>query len=104
MGITFIVYGEQAGTEKIFVLNMILLLVPANEWVPIEGGLRQRVHTLNVFINDIYHEQKILRSTSAFEMYRKRFQQISPDRIVEFLVLDREFPRAIIALLLRRRP
>src|SRR2546425_6755834 len=37
----------------------------------------------------------VLRSTSAFEMYRKRFQQISPDRIVEFLVLDREFPRAM---------
>jgi uncharacterized alpha-E superfamily protein len=37
----------------------------------------------------------VLRSTSALEMYRKRFQQISPDRIVEFLVLDREFPRAI---------
>lgn len=37
----------------------------------------------------------VLRSTSAFEMYRKRFQQISPDRIVEFLVLDREFPRGI---------
>lgn len=37
----------------------------------------------------------VLRSTSAFEMYRKRFQQILPDRIVEFLVLDREFPRAI---------
>jgi uncharacterized alpha-E superfamily protein len=37
----------------------------------------------------------VLRSTSAFEMYRKRFQQISPDRIVDFLVLDREFPRAI---------
>src|SRR5215813_10722174 len=37
----------------------------------------------------------VLRSTSAFEMYRKRFQQLSPDRIVDFLVLDREFPRAI---------
>jgi uncharacterized alpha-E superfamily protein len=37
----------------------------------------------------------VLRSTSALEMYRKRFQQISPDKIVEFLVLDREFPRAI---------
>ena len=37
----------------------------------------------------------VLRSTSALEMYRKRFHQISPDRIVEFLVLDREFPRAI---------
>jgi uncharacterized alpha-E superfamily protein len=37
----------------------------------------------------------VLRSTSAFEMYRKRFQQFSPDRIVDFLVLDRDFPRAI---------
>ena len=37
----------------------------------------------------------VLRSTSALEMYRKRFQQLSPDRIGEFLVLDREFPRAI---------
>jgi uncharacterized alpha-E superfamily protein len=37
----------------------------------------------------------VLRSTSALEMYRKRFQEISPMRIVEFLVLDREFPRAI---------
>jgi uncharacterized alpha-E superfamily protein len=37
----------------------------------------------------------VLRSTSALEMYLKRFQQISPTRIVEFLVLDREFPRAV---------
>ncbi|MHB8763434.1 MAG: alpha-E domain-containing protein [Deferrisomatales bacterium] len=37
----------------------------------------------------------VLRSTSAFEMYRKRHHQISPERVVEFLVLDQEFPRAI---------
>jgi uncharacterized alpha-E superfamily protein len=37
----------------------------------------------------------VLRSTSGLEMYRKRFQEISPTRIVEFLVLDREFPRAV---------
>ena len=37
----------------------------------------------------------VLRSTSSFEMYRKRFQLILPDRIVEFLVLDGDFPRAI---------
>jgi uncharacterized alpha-E superfamily protein len=37
----------------------------------------------------------VLRSTSAFEMYRKRHQQISPERVLEFLILDREFPRAI---------
>ena len=45
----------------------------------------------------------VLRSTSAFEMYRKRFQTDSPDRIVEFLVLDREFPRAFTIASLRRR-
>jgi uncharacterized alpha-E superfamily protein len=37
----------------------------------------------------------VLRSTSGFEMYRKRHHQISPERVVDFLVLDREFPRAI---------
>lgn len=37
----------------------------------------------------------VLRSASAFEMYRKRFGRISPRRIVEFLLLDREFPRAV---------
>jgi len=52
------------------------------------------VHTVGTPYDDLMWGA-VLRSTSAFEMYRKRFQQISPDRIVEFLVLDREFPRAI---------
>jgi uncharacterized alpha-E superfamily protein len=43
----------------------------------------------------------VLRSTGGFEMYRKRYQQISPDRVVEFLVLDREFPRAIQRCVIR---
>ena len=43
----------------------------------------------------------VLRSASAFEMYRKRHGRISPERIVEFLVLDREFPRAIQYCLMR---
>lgn len=38
----------------------------------------------------------VLRSVSAFEMYRKRFHGVAPNRVVEFLVLDREFPRAIL--------
>jgi uncharacterized alpha-E superfamily protein len=37
----------------------------------------------------------VLRSTSAFEMYRKRHHHLMPDRIVEFLLLDREFPRSV---------
>lgn len=45
----------------------------------------------------------VLRSASAFEMYRKRYGRMSPDRIVEFLLLDREFPRAIQCCLMAAR-
>ena len=61
MGITFNVYGDQAGTEKIFPFDIIPRIVPAEEWGPIERGLQQRVHALNLFIDDVYHEQKILK-------------------------------------------
>jgi uncharacterized circularly permuted ATP-grasp superfamily protein len=61
MGITFNVYGDQAGTEKIFPFDIIPRIVPAAEWTQIDLGLRQRVQALNLFIDDIYHEQKILK-------------------------------------------
>jgi uncharacterized circularly permuted ATP-grasp superfamily protein len=61
MGITFNVYGDEAGTEKIFPFDIIPRIVAADEWAQIERGLRQRVHALNVFINDVYHDQKILK-------------------------------------------
>jgi uncharacterized alpha-E superfamily protein len=43
----------------------------------------------------------VLKSASALEMYRKRYRRISPDRVIEFLLLDREFPRAVLACLLK---
>jgi uncharacterized circularly permuted ATP-grasp superfamily protein len=61
MGITFNVYGDSAGTERIFPFDLIPRIVPAAEWERIERGLRQRIHALNEFIDDIYHDQKILR-------------------------------------------
>jgi uncharacterized circularly permuted ATP-grasp superfamily protein len=61
MGITFNVYGDSAGTERIFPFDLIPRIVPADEWDHIERGLKQRVHALNAFIDDIYHDQKILR-------------------------------------------
>src|SRR5438552_1237475 len=61
MGITFNVYGDEAGTEKIFPFDIIPRIIPASEWLQIEGGLRQRVHALNLFIDDIYNDQKILK-------------------------------------------
>src|SRR5580765_5885487 len=44
MGITFNVYGDEAGTEKIFPFDIIPRIVPAAEWAQIDRGLRQRVH------------------------------------------------------------
>jgi uncharacterized circularly permuted ATP-grasp superfamily protein len=61
MGITFNVYGDSAGTEKIFPFDIIPRIINADEWEQLEHGLKQRVHALNLFINDIYHGQKILK-------------------------------------------
>src|SRR6266705_2163757 len=55
MGITFNVYGDEAGTERIFQFDIIPRIVPAAEWAQIDRGLRQRVHALNIFISDIYN-------------------------------------------------
>ncbi len=61
MGITFNVYADSAGTERIFPFDLVPRIVPVEEWTWVERGLRQRIHALNEFINDIYHEQKILK-------------------------------------------
>jgi uncharacterized circularly permuted ATP-grasp superfamily protein len=61
MGITFNVYGDNAGTEKIFPFDLVPRIVSASEWNWIERGLKQRITALNLFINDIYHDQKIIK-------------------------------------------
>jgi len=61
MGITFNVYGDDSGAERIFPFDLIPRIVPHGEWTRIERGLRQRIHALNLFIDDIYHARRILR-------------------------------------------
>src|SRR6185369_11499577 len=60
-GITFNVYGDAEGTERIFPFDLIPRIIPAKEWEHIEAGLTQRITALNLFLHDIYHEQKILK-------------------------------------------
>ncbi len=60
-GITFTVYSDQRGVEKIFPFDLIPRIIPANEWDRIEKGLTQRIHALNLFCHDIYHKQRILK-------------------------------------------
>jgi uncharacterized circularly permuted ATP-grasp superfamily protein len=61
MGITFNVYGDSAGTERIFPFDLVPRIVDASEWAYIERGLKQRIRALNLFLDDIYHQQKIVK-------------------------------------------
>src|SRR6188508_2242919 len=61
LGITFNVYGDSAGTERPFPFDLVPRIVRAEEWAWVERGLRQRIHALNLFIDDIYHGQRIIK-------------------------------------------
>jgi uncharacterized circularly permuted ATP-grasp superfamily protein len=61
MGITFTVYGEESGTERIFPFDIVPRIVGPPEWDRIERGLRQRIRALNLFIDDVYHDQRIVK-------------------------------------------
>ena len=60
-GITFNVYTDNRGVEKTLPFDLIPRIVAAQEWDRLEAGLRQRVTALNLFIDDLYHDQKILK-------------------------------------------
>jgi len=60
-GITFTVYGEDQGIERIFPFDLVPRIIPRAEWDHLEQGLTQRVMALNLFLHDIYHDQHILR-------------------------------------------
>ena len=61
LGITFNVYGDAAGTERAFPFDLVPRIVRADEWAWIERGLKQRIHALNAFIDDVYHDQRIVK-------------------------------------------
>lgn len=62
MGMTFGVYGSADGHEQIFPFDIMPRIVSATDWEHIESGLRQRMRALNLFIDDVYHDQKILKN------------------------------------------
>ena len=61
VGITFAVYGEEAGAERLIPFDIIPRIIPAADWRTLERGLAQRVKALNLFLRDIYNEQSILK-------------------------------------------
>jgi uncharacterized circularly permuted ATP-grasp superfamily protein len=59
-GITFTVYGDTQGTERIFPYDLLPRIVTAAEWQTLERGLTQRLTAINLFLRDVYHDQRIL--------------------------------------------
>src|SRR5947199_10691870 len=59
-GITFTVYGNEQGTERVFPNDLLPRIIPGEEWQRVERGLTQRITALNLFLEDIYHEGRIL--------------------------------------------
>jgi uncharacterized circularly permuted ATP-grasp superfamily protein len=61
-GITFNVYGDDAGEERLIPFDMIPRIITAGEWRKVGKGIEQRVRALNAFLHDIYHRQEIIRA------------------------------------------
>jgi uncharacterized circularly permuted ATP-grasp superfamily protein len=60
-GITFTVYSDNKGIERIFPFDILPRIITGSEWKGVEEGIKQRLKALNLFLNDIYHEQQIIR-------------------------------------------
>jgi uncharacterized circularly permuted ATP-grasp superfamily protein len=87
MGITFNVYGHTAGTEKIWPFDLIPRIIESDEWRWIEAGLKQRIRALNLFIDDMYHERRIVRDgvfpehmAASSKNYLKQCQGMNPSK------------------------
>ena len=61
MGITFTVYSDKGNIDREWPLDIVPRVIDALEWSEIEAGLRQRLKALNLFINDLYNDQNILK-------------------------------------------
>jgi len=61
-GITFTLYGDEQGTERLIPFDTIPRSIPASEWRIVERGCIQRVKALNLFLADLYHDQRIIKA------------------------------------------
>ena len=99
VGITFAVYGEEAGKERLIPFDIIPRVIPSAEWKALQSGLRQRVKALNMFLRDIYHGREVLRD--LLEIARTSVSHDEDSEVDETALAElTEFAR-MCALLLR---
>ncbi|MEM9079436.1 MAG: circularly permuted type 2 ATP-grasp protein [Verrucomicrobiota bacterium] len=82
-GVTFTVYGDGEGTERIFPFDPVPRVIPGQEWEKLEKGLVQRIEALNCFLKDVYFDQKIIKDKVVPEEvvlsakhYRPEFREV----------------------------
>jgi len=61
-GITFNVYGDEDGKERLIPFDMVPRILTGSEWRRLSRGIEQRVRAINAFMHDLYHRQEIIRS------------------------------------------
>ena len=78
-GITFNVYHDERGTERIFPFDPVPRVMSAAEWDHLEAGLTQRIVALNLFLHDVYHDQKILEDGVIPRFYVEQAKHYRPE-------------------------
>jgi len=79
MGITFNVYGHEAGTEKVWPFDLLPRIIDSQEWQIVESGLRQRIQALNLFVDDIYNDCKIIKDGAIPEELVQTSKTLRPE-------------------------
>ncbi|WP_188150775.1 circularly permuted type 2 ATP-grasp protein [Teredinibacter waterburyi] len=85
MGVSFTVYSEGGNIDRAWPFDIIPRVISNKQWAVAEAGLKQRLRALNLFINDLYHDQKIIKDGIIPEFvlkqsknYRKECEGITP--------------------------
>ena len=99
-GVTFTVYGDDQGTERIFPYDLLPRIITAREWDTIERGLIQRLTALNLFLKDIYQDGRILKEgivprelVFSAQHYRREMIGIRPQRDIYVSVAGTDLVR-----------
>lgn len=99
-GITFTVYGNEEGTERVFPYDLLPRIITADEWDTIERGLTQRITALNLFLKDIYHEGHILNDrvvprdlVYSCKYYRRQMRGVHVPRDIYVSVVGTDLVR-----------
>jgi uncharacterized circularly permuted ATP-grasp superfamily protein len=80
MGVSFTVYSEEEGTiDRTWPLDIVPRILPASEWRRIEAGLKQRVRALNMFIDDLYHQRRIIKDGVVPEEILAKSKNFRPE-------------------------